>query len=232
MKVSFVLPTYNEAENIIPLINEIINKISDNWDYEIIVVDDESPDNTYLIVKNTFNYNEKVIPILRTTDRGFANSIRKGIEQSNGQKIIVMDTDFTHDPNEIPKMLHMSKIYDIVSGSRFCSGGGMQSVRHYIASFVYNLLIRLVIRTQIQDNLGGYFLIDKVKLSLLPFDAIFFGYGDYYFRLLHYAQVKKLSFVEIPAYYFSRKTGKSKSRFFKMLYSYTVALINLRIEIN
>lgn len=230
MKVSVILPTFNEAGNIVALVNEIIKNIPEEWDYEIIVVDDNSPDQTYSIAKNTFMENLKVIPVLRTTDRGFAKSIRAGIELSTGSKIIVMDTDFTHDPVEVPKMIHISKYYDIVSASRFCPGGKMQSLRHYLASFTYNILIRLILRTQVQDNLGGYYIIEKEKMVNFPFDSIFFGYGEYFFRLLHYAQVNSLSIVEIPAYYRSRESGNSKSQFFKMLFSYTSALLKLVFE--
>ncbi|MBA4376179.1 MAG: dolichol-phosphate mannosyltransferase [Anaerolinea sp.] len=230
MIVSIILPTYNESGNIVALIEQIIQNIPENWDYEIIVVDDNSPDQTYSIVQKTFKDNEKIKPIIRAADRGLAKSIRAGIELATGSKIIVMDTDFTHDPVEIPKMLHISKLYDIVSASRFCAGGKMQSLRHYLASFVFNLLIRLILRTQVQDNLGGYFILSKEKINLLPFDSIFFGYGDYYFRLLHYAQVNRLSLVEIPASYRSRESGISKSSFLKMLFTYTSALLKLRIE--
>jgi dolichol-phosphate mannosyltransferase len=230
MKVSIILPTYNECGNIVSLITEITRNVPNTWDYEIIVVDDASPDHTFTLVKDKFKDNSRVIAVLRTSDKGLAKSIRTGLELATGSKIIVMDTDFTHDPIEIAKLIVFSEYYDIVSASRFCSGGSMQSVRHYLASYFYNLLVRLILRTQIQDNLGGYFIIDKEKLSLLPFDSIFNGYGEYYFHLLHYAQIYGLSMVEIPAYYRSRESGNSKSSFLKMLFSYTNALLRLRLE--
>ena len=126
-------------------------------------------------------------------------------------------------------MLHVGQVYDIVSGSRFCPGGNMQDTRHYIASLVYNWLVRLILRTQIQDNLGGFFTMRKKDLDRLPFDRIFFGYGDYYFRLLHYAQRRGMRIVEIPAQYRARDEGSSKSNFMKLLLSYTSAVIKLRI---
>lgn len=228
MRVSVILPTYNEAANIAALIAQIIERISPEWDYEIIVVDDSSPDGTYRVVEDAFGENEKVRAILRTSDRGLAKSIRAGIEASTGDQLVVMDTDFTHDPGEIPKMLHVSKVYDIVSGSRFCPGGDMGSYRHYVCSLIYNWFVRIVLNTQIQDNLGGFFTISRPCLAALPFDKIFFGYGDYYFRLLHYAQKAGLSIVEIPAYYNTRTKGASKSRFWKLLFDYTVALLKLK----
>ena len=227
MKVSVILPTYNEVGNIIPLINLIIENIPSNWDYEIIAVDDNSPDGTYAAVRETFKDNDAIIPILRTTDRGFAKSIRAGIERAQGDQILVMDTDLTHDPIEIPKMLHVGQVYDIVSGSRFCQGGNMESTNHYLASLVYNWMLRIVLRTQIQDNLGGYFTISLQNFKRLPCDKIFYGYGEYFFRLLHYAQKVGMSLVEVPAQYRLRYKGESKSKFFKMLFSYLGAALAL-----
>lgn len=229
-KVSVILPTYNEAEHIVELVHNVIGNIPQRWEYEAIVVDDNSPDHTYETVANAFKDNAAVIPILRTNDRGLAKSIRSGIERASGDWIVVMDSDFTHDPAEIPKLLHIGAVYDIVSCSRFCAGGRMQDTAHYLASMLYNWFIRVVIRTQIQDNLGGYFMIKADRLKRLPYDLIFFGYGDYFFRLLHYAQRERLTVVEIPAEYIQRRTGASKSRFFRLIWSYTLAVLLLRLR--
>ena len=229
MKVSVILPTYNEVGNIVPLVRDIIRHLPTEWDREILVVDDNSPDGTYETARNAFGDDPSVRVILRTTDRGFAKSIRHGIEIAVGDTVVVMDTDFTHDPVEIPRLLHIAELYDIVSGSRFCAGGNMQDTRHYLASLVYNWYIRVLLRTQIQDNLGGFFAMRRERLLELPFDKIFFGYGEYFFRLLHYAQRKGFTVVEIPAHYRARTSGKSKSSFLKMLFAYSRAAIALRV---
>jgi dolichol-phosphate mannosyltransferase len=231
MRVSVILPTYNESHNIAELVSAIIREAElVGWDPEVIVVDDNSPDGTYQTVKDAFVDNPAVIPVLRTKDRGLARSIRAGIEMAHGDKVLIMDSDFTHDPSEIPKMLHVSEVYDIVSGSRFCPGGNMQNRRHYIASFLYNFFVRLVLNTQVQDNLGGFFIISRNKLQTLPQDRIFFGYGDYFFRLLHYAQKNRIPIVEVPAVYSRRRLGSSKSNFLRLLFSYTKAVVQLRRE--
>ena len=76
-----------------------------------------------------------------------------------------MDTDFTHDPILIPKMLRLINEYDIISGSRYCVGGYMQDQIHSHLSFFYNLILKLILKTQIQDNLGGYFCIKKKNVK-------------------------------------------------------------------
>ena len=230
--VSVILPTYNEVGNIVALVRAIGAAIPSGWQYEILVVDDSSPDGTYETVRQTFSDDARVIPILRTQDRGFAKSIRAGLETAKCERVVVMDSDFTHDPLEIPRLLHVGEIYDIVSGSRFCAGGRMQDVSHYISSMLYNWLLRMVLRTQVQDNLGGYFTARRSDLLRLPLDKIFFGYGDYYFRLLHFAQWKHMSIVEIPAAYLQRTAGTSKSKMLSMVYNYSVAAVRLRLQIS
>ena len=139
-----------------------------------------------------------------------------------------MDTDFTHDPKLIPKMLRLSKEYNIISGSRYCSGGYMENQIHSHLSYFYNLVLKLILRTQIQDNLGGYFCIDKKKLLKLPKKKIFYGYGEYYFRLLFYSLRLKFSILEIPAIYKSRIRGNSKSKFVYLFYKYFIEALKLR----
>jgi dolichol-phosphate mannosyltransferase len=229
--VSVVLPTYNESGHIVDLVNDVIAAIPTGWKYEVLIVDDSSPDGTFKLVKEAFSDNPNIIPVLRETDRGFAKSIRTGIERASSEFLIVMDSDFTHDPVEIPKMLHVAQVYGLVSGSRFSPGGRMQDTAHYLASMIYNWMLRLIVRTQIQDNLGGYWATRTDLVRRLPMDRVFFGYGEYYFRMLHYMQHDGTTIVEIPAQYVVRKTGNSKSQFVRMLFSYTLAALKLRKEV-
>lgn len=231
MKVSVILPTYNESGNIVALVRAIKAYMPLANAHEIVVVDDNSPDRTYDLVRETFADDPDVKPLLRTEDRGLARSIRAGITVATGDQIVVMDTDFTHDPAEIPKLLHVGQVYDVVSGSRFCAGGSMQDTSHYLASLFFNWFMRIVLRTQVQDNLGGYFTIGAEKLRSLPLDLIFVGYGDYFFRLIYCAEKRGLTIVEVPARYQVRKAGYSKSNFLKMLFSYTWAILKLKLAI-
>lgn len=229
---SVILPTYNESGNIIQLITSIQAVVPPTMQCEIIVVDDNSPDGTYALVRDRFVGDASVVPILRTTDRGFAKSIRHGIENASHDRIVVMDSDLTHDPIEIPRLLHVGQIYDLVSGSRFCAGGRMTDTRHYLSSLLYNWVLRLVLRTQVQDNLGGYFTVRREQILALPMDEIFFGYGEYYFRLLHFAQRNGMSIVEVPSHYLLRGAGTSKSNWTKMFWNYTKAAVQLRSRIS
>lgn len=230
MKVSVILPTYNEAGNIVELVAAIKKQIPPNWTREILVVDDNSRDGTLDLVREIYGNDAEVKTILRTSDRGLAASIRTGIEIASGDFLLVMDTDFTHRPEEIPGMLHVVQITDLVNGSRFCPGGNMADTAHYMASFIYNLLVRLIIRTQIQDNLGGFWVARARLIRRLPFDEIFFGYGDYYFRLLHFAQHSGMKIIELPSQYCERTAGASKSNFGRLLFWYSAMVLKLALR--
>ncbi len=229
MDVSIILPTYNEKKNILLLVSSIkqyLKKINN----EIIIVDDNSPDKTGSICIKEF-FKDKSIKVLINKKRiGFAESIYKGILNSKKKIVIVMDTDFTHDPVLIPKMLRLIKEYDMISGSRYCAGGYMEDQLHSHLSFFYNLLLKLILKTQIQDNLGGYFCIKKDSLKKLPCRKIFYGYGEYYFRLLFFSLNRSLSILEIPAIYKKRTRGKSKSKFIYMFYKYLIEAVKLRFK--
>lgn len=227
MKVSVVLPTFNEQANIVPLIAAIKANIPSPWEPEIIVMDDNSPDGTYASAQQAYQNDPHVKVFRRTADPGLAKSIYSGIEVATGQFILVMDTDFTHRPDEIPLMLHIVQKTDLVSGSRFCAGGSMDSTRHYLASFAFNLLIRLIIRTQVQDNLGGFWVARADFIRKLPAEEIFYGYGDYYFRMLAYLQQAHAHLVEVPAHYTQRAAGSSKSNFLNLLVKYSTQAIRL-----
>jgi dolichol-phosphate mannosyltransferase len=140
---------------------------------------------------------------------------------------VVMDTDFNHDPQMIPQMIELLKYYDLVIGSRFVMGGGMEEELRYKFSFLYNLFIRVTIRTQIQDNLSGFFAMRRDKLMALDLDRIFRGYGEYFIRLLYVAWRQHYKMLEVPVFYVLRRHGQSKSRFLNMLRDYTLCVLGL-----
>lgn len=230
-KVSVILPTYNEKGNIIELIAGIMEQLSAmDIEKEIIIVDDNSPDNTGKVVRDSFSKDKRVKVFIRTEERGLATAIRYGIENSSGDILVIMDTDFNHDPKMLPQMVKFLEYYDIIGGSRFTMGGRMEPTFRYLGSFFYNMFIRILLHTQIQDNLSGFFAFRREKLFALDFDRIFFGYGDYYFRLLFYAQRRKFKILEIPVVYQLRKYGESKTNLISVFIKYSIALLKLRTQ--
>ena len=225
--VSIVIPTYNEAGNIGPLI-DCIQELIESIDYEIIVVDDSSEDETCSEVQKSMLNNAHVKLIKQKYRRGLAESIHMGIRESVNDLILVMDADFTHDPKQLPLMIKLGSYFDLVSVSRFVYGGGMQNNANRNQSYLFNLFIRLILKSRIKDHLGGYYITRKDCLLDCELDKIFLGYGDYYMSLLNNYARKPFSILEVPGLYHNRLYGVSKSRRLKMIFSYSRRLVKIK----
>ena len=232
IKTSIILPTYNERENIVELI-DAIHETSHPWDfdYELIVVDDNSPDGTADAVRRHCAGDGRVKLHVRTEGRGLATAIRYGIERAAGEVIVCMDTDFNHDPAMIPQMIKFLEFYDVVIGSRFVMRGGMEDRFRQVASLLYNYGIRLLFRTPVHENLSGFFAMYRDKLVSMDLDQIFYGYGDYFIRLIMVAWQRGYNMLEVPVFYRLRMHGHSKTQFLSTFIRYTRALLSLRVKL-
>ena len=222
--VSVILPCYNESGNILPLI-EAVHKELNFCKHQIVVVDDNSPDGTYKLVAE--KNHEYVKAILRTTNPSLANSIRKGIEESDGNIIVVMDSDFNHQPSYVPQLVKNLEYYDCVSASRFLYGGSMNNRLRHLASWLFNIFVRVLTRKSVTDSLYGFFAIKKIVIEKLNYDKIFWGYGDYCIRFMYYLQKQNSSILQIPAVNGERLKGDGNSRFIKVFFQYTTATLKL-----
>ena len=216
--VSVILPTYNEAENIIKLIKEISNVIKHKK--EIIVVDDNSPDGTSSIVKKFKTKNKKINLRLETRfrNRGLTNSIRRGIELAKGDIIVWLDCDFSMPPKVVPRLLEkIEKGYDIVVGSRFVKGGGFKidksqeqkdSPIAIILSRLMNFSIQILLGGNFRDYTSG-FIAAKRKV----FDKITLrgDYGEYFIDLIYKALTHKFNITEVGYICLPRERGVSKT---------------------
>lgn len=192
------------------------------------MVDDNSLDQTSLRVKKIFPNKREIRIIVRTRDRGLARSVLTGIHNATHPVVIVMDTDFSHDPTVIPKLVENLSVSDMVIGSRYVSGGGMENrVRHYL-SFIFNLYVRVFLQLPTNDSLSGFFATRKRLLAPHLTKTVFSGFGEYFIRLLFLLNKRGKKFVEVPVYYSLRQHGLHKSQFLKMLLTYTTAVIDLR----
>ena len=227
IKFSIILPCYNEYKNLKLLIPEILN-IFKNKSFEILVVDDNSSDQTTNKLKKNFNKNSRIKYILRKKNRSLGLSIKDGFIASKGKVVVVMDADFNHKPTDLKKMLHLYErnSFDMICGSRFLKGGFSSTTFRHFTSLIFNHFISFIIKGKITDNLSGFFIIKKNLISKM-LNKIFYGYGDYYIRLLFYLQKSKISIKEIPVKYGVRKYGVSKSRLVKMFLLYTAETLKL-----
>jgi dolichol-phosphate mannosyltransferase len=229
--VSVVLPTYNERDGIAEIVGEILTVARRaGLDLEVLVVDDASPDGTAAHVEAVFRGDPTVRVHVRRDERGLASAIHRGIRESRGDVVVVMDSDGNHDPALLPLMVRCVEDFDVVIGSRYVLGGGMLTSRfRYWGSYAFNILIRVVLGLRIHDNLSGYLAFRPALLRDLDARAVFYGYGDYAIRLLHHVVRHGGRVLEIPTVYRFRKGGESKTRFLAYFWTYLASVFRLRL---
>jgi dolichol-phosphate mannosyltransferase len=200
-----------------------------NLNAEVIVVDDSSPDGTAQIVRKAFGEASPVRLIQRNSSPSLGASVKDGILASKMDFVLVMDADFNHSPEDIPRLFACVDRADFVNGSRFIRGGGMQKAKvRFLGSRFFNFLCRKILGLRVTDVLSGFLLAKRKNLLALPLEKIFTGYGDFAIRL-HYAVKRKgWSVLEIPVNYPPRFAGRSKTRFLKHTWQYSLAAFKAR----
>jgi dolichol-phosphate mannosyltransferase len=223
-RISVILPSYNEKRNLLRLIPRIKNALKHTADTEIIVVDDNSPDKTATALK-TARF-PGVTVIVRKKERGLATAILRGITEASGTVIVGMDADGNHDPRFLPDLLSRLTRADLVVGSRFLPGGGMDTAPRYWGSYWFNRWLTAR-GFPVSDATSGYYAIRRRQLARLPLMTIYRGYGEYHMRLTWYAKKHGLRITEVPVFYGNRRYGQSKSRLLIMLGTYMRTALQL-----
>jgi dolichol-phosphate mannosyltransferase len=204
--VSIILATYNERENIRDTINAIFQYVRPP--VEVIVVDDDSPDETWRIVEEMAD--ERVVLIRRVDTKGLASAFNRGIIESRGGIVGWMDADMCMPPALLPAMIDKLNTYDLVIGSRYAPGGVDDRQRlRVLASRLINGLATLVLGYGIRDYDSGFVVLRREvfnKVSIIPT-----GYGAYFMEFLYVASRKGLKVYEMPYRFTDRAKGVSKS---------------------
>jgi dolichol-phosphate mannosyltransferase len=216
-KVSVVLPTYNEKDNIVDLAKAIDKVIT--YPHEIIVVDDNSPDGTSALVQQCIN--QGTVPSLRLItrfkDRGLTNSIWDGIQAATGDVVMWMDCDFSMPPEDMPKLLAQIEAgYDISVGSRFIPGGSVKkntaasedSWLGVILSRLLNLFLRMMLYWNFHDYSSGFIAIKRDIFTHVKLEG---DYGEYFIDLIVKAKLLRYKIIEVPYICLPRAKGYSKT---------------------
>ena len=237
MSFSVILPTLNEKGHILKLIEEI-SYIFKTYkkEYEIIVVDDNSNDGTFEIVKNYQIDKSYLKVILRTNKKkNLAESINEGILVSKFENIIWLDADFQHPPKYIKNFIEKSKKYDAIISSRFLD----KSERYFNndkfkkqinenQSYLYNKLCRIFLFRDITDYTSGYICVKKKFFENYSLKGY---YGDYFVDMIVNLKKKKINLIEIPFKDEIRASGISKTvvkvniKYIYICFRYFVTLI-------
>jgi len=226
--VSAILPTYNEGMNIREMINKL-NKSIKNLK-EILIIDDNSPDNTAEIASNMKN--TKVI--VRKNERGVGSAIYKGIKLAKGDIITWMDCDLSMPPEVLAKMIVMLDKYDVVVGSRYVEGGkDKRDFLRVVTSRTVNLMANIVLNFKVKDYGSGFIATKREVLDKVIFNPQ--GHGEYCIEFLYKCTKKGFKIKEVGYVFEERQKGTSKSNesFFKFLkfgLQYTLRIIKLRLK--
>jgi dolichol-phosphate mannosyltransferase len=229
-RISIVLATFNERENIVDTIQSIFRNLGDSA--EVIVVDDDSPDETWRLAENLRHPRIKVIR--RVGTRGLASAFNRGILESRGAVVGWMDADMCMPPDMLPGMIALLEKYDVVVGSRYAPGGKDDRVwLRVLASRLINGLASLVLGYGIRDYDSGFVVLRRAvfdKASLIPT-----GYGAYFMEFLYTCRRKGLTVHEVPYTFRDRQKGISKSapslwRFFSTGLQYVTRIFVARMR--
>jgi dolichol-phosphate mannosyltransferase len=207
VEITVILPTFNEARNIIPLINKIHTSL-EGESKEILVVDDNSPDMTWEIAKGIKDKDVRVIR--RTEDKGLVKSIKCGISNARGKYVTWMDADLSMPPEVIPRLVKELSEHDIAVGSRYIKGGkDLRPVIRKVTSRIFNIYANLILNFKVLDWTSGFIAARKKVFETLPLkDSI---YGEYCVHFLYHADKNGFKIKEIPYSFVDRLEGESKT---------------------
>jgi len=205
MRVSVIVPTYNERENL-PELVERISKALKGHDYEIIVVDDDSPDETWKLAEE-LSRKYPVRVIRRTDEKGLSSAVIRGFEEAKGDVLVVMDADLQHPPEVIPELLKaIEEGADIAIASRYVPGGGVRNWPLYrkLISRGAIMLGRLALPKlrDVRDPVSGFFALRREVVEGVELNPVGF-------KILMEILIKG-NYVEVPFVFGLRKAGESK----------------------
>ena len=211
-----VLPTYNEVENIDPFVRAVLPQLaSSGREYHLLVVDDNSPDGTGSLADRLAQEFEQVEVLHRPAKHGLGRAYLAGFRRaldSGAELVLEMDADFSHNPEDVPRLIAAAADADLVLGSRYVRGGGVSD---------WGLLRRMVSRggcwyaqrilgVHVRDLTGGFKCFNRRVLEIIKLDDVHAdGYG-FQIELTYYAVKAGFTVVEVPITFRERQVGTSK----------------------
>ncbi len=217
MKITLVLPTYNEADNLPKLVPMLMDL---PLDLKILVVDDYSPDGTGQIAEDlAVKYAGRIQVLHRKGPRGLGRAYVLGFEHAlkgDCAAIAQMDSDFSHPPEKLPALAAMLETCDLALGSRYIPGGGVDenwpAWRKALSRWA-NFYARSILGIPVHDVTGGFRLWRRELLERIPYhDVVSNGY-IFLVEILYLARLNGARFGEVPIYFADRKWGESKMNF-------------------
>ncbi len=209
--LTVVVPTFNERENVEALVRRLA-AVLEGIAWEVIFVDDDSPDGTAALVRDLARRDRRVRVVQRIGRRGLTTACVEGMLASAAPYLAVIDGDLQHDERILPDLLRAVRDegYEVAIGSRYVAGGGLgewAGERQFASRFATRLS-RLVLKAEVKDPMSGYFLIRREVLEGAVKDLS--GIGFKILLDLFASSPRPLRFIEVPYEFRTRQAGESK----------------------
>ena len=226
--VSVIVPTYNEAENITELLDRLGRALAD-LPHEVIVVDDDSPDETWRVARAHAAGDPAVRVIRRFEDRGLSSAVLAGMAVAEGRALAVIDADLQHDETALPEMVRsvINGGSDVCIGTRWGPGGSYEEgpqIRRFGSRAATLLARKLVTKTRTTDPLSGYFVISR-----LAYEQTAPAINPRGFKILleFLGRGRELRLSEVGYRFGPRRRGETKLSA-NIVRNYLIAVLDLR----
>jgi dolichol-phosphate mannosyltransferase len=212
MKALVIIPTYNEIENIARMIEAVLGQ---DPSIDILIIDDNSPDGTADVVKKAMEDNDRIKLIERSGKLGLGSAYVKGFEYAlaNGYEYILeMDADFSHNPNDLPRLLEAAKTNDLVIGSRYVHGVNIINwpFKRLLISYFASKYVKVITRMPIKDPTAGFKCFRRKVLESINLKEILSDGYSFQVEMNFRAWVKGFRIKEVPIVFTERIGGVSK----------------------
>lgn len=212
MKITVVIPTYNERENIEKLCESILSQDARLY---VLIVDDNSPDGTGEIADRLAAASDRIKVLHRAGKQGLGSAYREGfrIALENGSNYIIeMDADFSHDPAMLPLFIEKMSQYDLVIGSRYLNGVSVVNwpIRRLILSYCASVYTRIITGLKLSDCTGGFKCFNRHVLEAIDIGSIKSDGYSFQIEMNYRCNEKGFSIGEIPIIFVDRHAGSSK----------------------
>jgi len=211
--VCVCLPTYNERENLEPMLRALAGVLAP--DDRVLVIDDNSPDGTGELADRLATELGFVDVLHRPRKEGLGPAYLAGFRRAldaGAELVVEIDCDFSHDPNDVPRLIAAAEDADLVLGSRYVPGGGVENwglIRRAI-SYGGSLYARIVLGLSVRDLTGGFKCIRRAVLEAIPLDEVRSRGYAFQIELTYRAIRKGFRVQEVPIRFTDRVVGGSK----------------------
>ena len=207
-----IIPTYNEIENIEAMIRRIFEISSD---FSILVIDDGSPDGTGACIHQLKAEFPNLFLVERSGKLGLGTAYLHGFQWGLNRGfnfIFEIDADFSHNPEDLPRLLLAAQNHDLVIGSRYIDGIRVINwpFQRLLLSYGASIYVRLITGLKVIDTTGGFKCFNRRALESLNLDQVFCNGYAFQLEVNYRLQLKGLRIIEVPIIFTERRIGKSK----------------------